>query len=296
MKNKKKFFIIGLAVIACIVAGGALFVFAKKTPQNGFNEKMEEIGGKDWEQTGKFDVEEDEGITFELSLIDKCDDGEWINITAESEGQLTKEMSGAITTVDIEEEIYVLEGSERKLIFPKVEFGEFLEDRDVTLIVSEKGEDLVVRKAKCIKINDNGEIEEKLVPEEVKETEQLAMIKLAKEINSLAKKKGNWEVVSFLWPNKEYVYAEFSAIASDYDDEDMDDDDEIIDDDEVESFLLLLKIEKKGQEIMTKEIGLLKMDDDDEWVAVRGKDLFDEVDDGRLFDFDVDLGRWVKTY
>ena len=83
---------------------------------------------------------------------------------------------------------------------------------------------------------------------------------------------------------------EFSAIEKEEDFEKG----ESLSDDEVESYLLLLRITKEGQNIFTEEIGLLKMDDEDEWIAERGKDLFDDVDDGRLFDFNTDLGKWTK--
>lgn len=277
----------------CVIIGG--FLFFKKEPQDGFDEKMEEINGKDWEQTEMSDVEEDEEIMLEILLNDKCGKEEWIDVASE-EGQEIKEISGVIATSDAEEESYILEESGKKLIFPKITFGEFLEDRDVMLRVSERDEEFIVHKARCIKLDDDSETEEATVSDEIKETEQLVMIKLAKEINTLAKKEGDWEVVSFLWPNEDYVYVEFSAIESDKGDESEYNDEEFIADDEVESFLLLLKVEENGQEIVTEEIGLLKMDDEDEWIAIRGEDLFDDVDDGRLFDFDVDLGEWIKMY
>lgn len=293
MKSKKIFFITGLIIFMCVIIGG--FLFFKKEPQDGFDEKMEEINGKDWEQTEMSDVEEDEEIMLEILLNDKCGKEEWIDVASE-EGQEIKEISGVIATSDAEEESYILEESGKKLIFPKITFGEFLEDRDVMLRVSERDEEFIVHKARCIKLDDDSETEEATVSDEIKETEQLVMIKLAKEINTLAKKEGDWEVVSFLWPNEDYVYVEFSAIESDKGDESEYNDEEFIADDEVESFLLLLKVEENGQEIVTEEIGLLKMDDEDEWIAIRGEDLFDDVDDGRLFDFDVDLGEWIKMY
>ncbi|GEM_PF-1200426 len=292
MKIKKTLVILfALVVITLSFVIYKLFIEEASTPKEDFNQKMQEINNQDWQQTGEFNEEEDNGITFELSLIDSCDSGEWVDAGREVSVREMKEFSGVVTSADeTEQNKYMFENG-YNLIFPRVEFGEFLDDRSVIVKAILDGDNLEVYQVKCIEATQRGEVLEKeVINEETKSFEQKAMIHINDSIASLTKKKGDWEVISYLWPNKDYVYVEFSAIGSD--EEVLIG--EVLESDEVDSFLLLLKITKVESDINTEEIGLLKLDEDDEWIAERGEDLFDDVDEGRLFDFDSDLGKWVK--
>ncbi|MBT3356640.1 hypothetical protein HN784_00135 [bacterium] len=289
MKRKTKFFAIGLILLLGVLLLFYFFINSDNSKKS-FRKGMEDIDSKDWEQTEEFSKEEDEGITFELSLIDHCDSGEWIEVATNNNDLEFQEYTGFVMGSERGEELSYSFEDGKWLIFSKPEFGEFFEDRELVVHAYEEDKKLVVLRAKCLNSNLGDEESNEPVTEGLKVFEQQTMLKLSKEANSLIKKRGSWEVVSFLWPNKNYVYVEFSAIEKEEDFEKG----ESLSDDEVESYLLLLRITKEGQNIFTEEIGLLKMDDEDEWIAERGKDLFDDVDDGRLFDFNTDLGKWTK--
>jgi hypothetical protein len=296
MKNKTKFFFASFAILGMVLFFVYL-LFKDKKQEDGFNEGMEKINAKEWEQTSEPNLEEDEGIAFELSLIDKCDKGEWMevrNMSEQGEAEI-KEFDGFLLGVESAGEIfYKLEKFEKRIDFGRPEFGEFLEDRNVLIAATEAETEILVYKVKCtervameeIVTNENASG----VANQKEQFELEAMNKLASEINTLTKKEGNWEVESFLWPNEEYVYVEFVASENDLDQTPG----ENLSDEEAESFLLLLKVNKENQEIVTNEIGLLKINRDDQWVAERGKDIFENVDSGRLFSFDFALGKWVK--
>jgi len=297
VKNKTKFFFAALAISGLVLFFVYMF-FKEKKPDNGFTEGMEAINSKEWEQSGELDSEEDEGIAFELSLIDKCSSGEWIEVRNidENEGVESKEFAGILLGIeDAKGFFYKLDKLEKKLDFGRPEFGEFLEDRNILVAATETEKELAVFKVRCtegIATEGNVESEDSLGTSEQKEQFELeVMEKLASEINTLVRKEGDWEVESFLWPNNEYVYVEFAAIENDLDQTQG----ESLSDDEAESFLLLMKVNKEDQEIVTNEIGLLKINENDEWVAERGKDIFQNVDNGRLYSFDFALGKWVKT-
>ncbi len=292
MKSKTKFFLVGIILLGIVLLFVYFFLNPEK-PETNFNEEMEKINSKNWEQTGEFDGQEDEGISFELSLIGRCDNSEWIEIKTKDSGAQIKEISGVMTSFEDGGIFYELEGVKGSLIFTRPEFGEFLEGRKILLEVTESGEDFIVYRAKCInsdRDSDESVFEEGNIPNEVVGFEQQVMSKIAKEIDSLTNKAGNWEVLSFLWPNQEYVYVEFSVVE---DDSSVFENQELADE-EVESFLLLLKVGEKNQEITTEEIGLLKMNENDEWIVERGKDIFKNVEDGDLFYFDTDLMKWIR--
>lgn len=290
MKRKNQI-LIGISVVVLLLIGFFFFLFNNKKETETFQDKMEEINTQDWQQTGEFDEDEDEGISFELSLIEKCDAGEWIDVVEKNISD-AKEFTG---DVEIREEsevkdFFFEEGN--RLFFKEEKFGNFFEDRRATVLALEVEGGLEVLKIKC----SEGEVtlfegSSVVVDEEIKDFEQSVMIELQKNSNALIKKQGDWEVVSFLWPNKEYVYVEFSALEKEEESFTLG---ESIDEDDIESFLLLLKVGMKNEKLEREEIGLLKMDDEDEWVAERGRDLFEDLDEGRLFEFDPDLGKWVK--
>lgn len=296
MKNKIKFFFAAFAILG-LVLFFVYFIFKDKKPEDGFSEGMEAINSKEWEQSGEPGGEEDEGIAFELSLIDKCDRGEWVEVRAvDVNGEIElKEFAGTLVSVESAEEIFhKLEEFEKKLDFGRPEFGEFLEDRNISVAAAEVEKEFLVFKVRCtegVATEEVGVSEDASSVAYQKEQFELeVMEKITSEINSLAKKEGDFEVESFLWPSEEHVYVEFAASENDLDQVQG----ESLSDDEAESFLLLLKVNKENQEIVTNEIGLLKINEDDEWVAERGKDIFQNVDNGRLFSFDFALGKWVK--
>lgn len=290
MKRKNQI-LIGTLIIILLLIGFFFFAFNNKKETETFQDKMGEINTQDWQQTGEFDESEDEGISFELSLIEKCDAGEWIDVVEKNIGN-AKEFTGI---VELKEEVelkeFFFEDGE-KLLFKEEKFGNFFEDRKATVLALETEGGLEVLKIKCSEdeesLFEEGSV---VVDEEIKDFEQLVMVELQKSPNALIKKQGDWEVVSFLWPNKEYVYVEFSALEKEEESFTLG---ESINEDDVESFLLLLKVEMNNKKMESEEIGLLKMDEEDEWIAERGKDLFEDLDEGRLFEFDPDLGKWVK--
>lgn len=295
MKSKTKFFIAGtilLLIISLLVYCSLDSVNPKENPREG----MKDVDEKHWEQSDEFTKEEDEEIDFELSLIDKCDRSEWIELVSseqiDSKVCELKEYTGSVTVSEIgTENDYFFEDG-KKLIFPKKELGDFFEDEKLLISAYEKKDSLVVVAAKCLEEDFSDEDEEISVTEELKEFEQQAMAQIVKSADSLFKKEGSWEVVSFLWPDEDYVYAEFSAIEKN----DNSEEGGTIENEEVESYLLLLKIAKEGQKILIEEIGLLKMDDEDEWIVERGRDLFENVDEeSRLFDFNADAEKWIKV-
>ncbi len=149
MNKKTKLYLGAFLLLGLILFFIYIFLNPKKS-EDGFSKEMEEINSKEWEQTGEFDREEDESITFELSLLDKCNQGEWIEVKEIMEGIEIKEFSGVLISFEENGIFYELESGSGKLNFARPEYGEFLEGRNISTVVSVDNDDFIVHKVKCI--------------------------------------------------------------------------------------------------------------------------------------------------
>ena len=110
------------------------------------------------------------------------------------------------------------------------------------------------------------------------------MENLTSNINTLSPQKGQWQVDDFLWPQDGYVYVEYST--------DLDSDPEGSDEN---IYSLLFQVADADGKISTKQIGFMKMGDDD-WQVVSGENKFkDTMDDADYYEFQDTLKKWVKV-
>lgn len=243
------------------------------------------------EDSGSIEIEEADEVdeaALDAQYADfnsKCEAGTWVDIEAVSgekktfAGKFSVEVpfeeDGEILDTEDAKDLYFLSG-DKQVVSSKDDILGFFEAREVEISGVENQGKIMPEKIRCAGKDTNKEL---LV------FRQDVMNHVSKNFSSLAPEKGDWEVYDIAWPADDHIYVDYAAVESE--------DEETIDEN---VYSLLLQVSKESGQIKVAQLAYLKMSDSEEedWDVISGTDKFKDMEDLDFYEYDEDLGKWVK--
>jgi hypothetical protein len=297
MKNKIILLIAGLILTGVIFGGWLMFRnkpdAVQKSEQSRSVEKEQVSSAQSQIESADADLAAEEALVEKemTGMHVKCENGEWVEVGSSAgegslfRGKLTVGLasSGEITAEDEdlevdensdEEEMVVYRlNNDKELVADNYDLLDFFEDRTVEIEGVENAGKVTVNKIRCA----GKETDKNLM-----ELRQTVMKDIEQRIVELSPKKGDkWEIVDFVWPNEQYVYVEYGKPDTGSD-EDTD-----------EFYSILYKVSVENQKVNLEQKSFMKMGVE-EWEIISGKDEFQDAEDVDYYEYEKDLGKWVK--
>jgi len=225
-------------------------------------------------------VIEDKMDAFEEKIPLSCENGEWVIFPDLKNSEKYQKFAGNTKlSYSNDGEKFSSEDKSRSFVTDENYSLSFFADRDVRVEGYETGEnETYVQKIKCVGVEANKDIQNQ---------RRNLMNYISKNINSLALEKSEesqWQVETFYFINENDLYVQYESEKS------------FMEESPYDSHLWLIratKLERNIPVIETLAYIQENFDDPDKNIVKQGEDLYKDVKNMTIYEFDDDAGQWI---